>query len=204
MQTQIHFEPSSRWSSEMAYLGVAVLGVAVLGVTVLGMAVLGVAVLWTAVLGVAVVGILVLGVTVLGVAVLGTAVLQTENCQSNLALGSASHLSKKRHSACRRKSTAHAGANPSHVKFSMVQRDGLPWRGRAGRGRSRDRRARRGGAGRGRARDRRTAHAKLPASLSPQKHHSACRRKSTSSRAHDGPARWLTLAWPCWASPCSA
>jgi hypothetical protein len=70
-------------------------------------AVLGIVVLGTAVEGVAVVGILVLGVTVLGVAVLGTTVLHTQNCSSDPALGSASHLPKKRHNACRRKSTAH-------------------------------------------------------------------------------------------------
>ncbi len=39
MQAQIHFTSSSRWSSEMAHLGVAVLGVAVLGTAVLGAAV---------------------------------------------------------------------------------------------------------------------------------------------------------------------
>jgi hypothetical protein len=45
MQAQIHFTSSSRWPSEMAYLGAAVLGVAVLGVAVLGVNVLGSAVL---------------------------------------------------------------------------------------------------------------------------------------------------------------
>jgi len=45
MQAQIHFTSSSRWSNEMACLGVAVLGVAVLGTAVLGVAVLGTAVL---------------------------------------------------------------------------------------------------------------------------------------------------------------
>ena len=45
MQVQIHFTSSSRWSSEMAYLGVAMLGVAVLGVAGLGVNVLGSAVL---------------------------------------------------------------------------------------------------------------------------------------------------------------
>jgi hypothetical protein len=40
------------------------------------------------------------------------------------------------------------------------------------------------------------------ASLSPKKRRIACRRKSTSCRAHDGPKRWLTLVWPCWAWSC--
>ena len=44
MQAQIHFTPSSRWSSEMDYLRVAVEGVAVEGVAVEGVAVEGVAV----------------------------------------------------------------------------------------------------------------------------------------------------------------
>jgi hypothetical protein len=39
--------------------------------------------------------------------------------------------------------------------------------------------------------------------LSQKKRHSACRRKSTSRRVHDGPARWLTLVRPCWVSLCS-
>ena len=72
MQVQIHFTSRSRWSSEMAHLGVAVLGTPVLGVAVVGIAVLGIAVLGTAVLGSA----------VLGVAVLVAAMLHTPTTRS--------------------------------------------------------------------------------------------------------------------------
>ena len=104
----------------------------------------------------------------------------------------------------------------------MVQQDGSPWCGRAGRRRARDRRA--GSRSRGytrawrdcarggRARDCRAALAKLlirPSNgqrstpFSHRKHHRrACRCEASSGRVHNGPAT-ITLVWPCWASPCS-
>ena len=116
---------TSRWSTDVEYLGVAVPGVGVLGVAVLGTAVLGVAVLGTA---------------VLGVAVLGTAVLH-----HNLTRSARPWLAP--HSSITASQSSSRKPNQRWPK-----QDGIPWCGRAGHRRARDRRA-----GRRRARDRRAA-----------------------------------------------